>query len=103
VSDLQAGETRPTRELIADFDTRVVSGTGLCWINNVGNVTLALLSEGNPDYDLIEVAKYQAVQVGVISVWNCLGRVTMGACLDLPSRWVSSSHINARLFGLQKD
>ncbi len=55
-----------------------VSGTGLCWINNVGSVTLALLSEGNPEYDLVEVAKYQAVQVSVISIWNCLGRVSMG-------------------------
>ena len=60
--------------------TYTVSGTGLCWINNVGSVTLALISEGDPDYDLLQVAKYQAVQVSVISIWNCLGRVTMGEC-----------------------
>lgn len=62
----------------------LVSGTGLMYINNVGSVVLALANNASSPaptsgkFDEIEVARVQATQVSVISVWNCLGRVSMG-------------------------
>lgn len=60
-----------------------MSGCGLLYINNVGTVVLALFnaSPGAP-VDPVEVAQVQATQVSVISVWNCLGRISMGARLQ---------------------
>lgn len=60
------------------------------YINNVGSVVLALanapsLADGTlaTVVDPVEVAKVQATQVSVISIWNCLGRISMGtlSCL----------------------
>lgn len=53
------------------------------YINNVGSVVLALANKGAPiDFDPIAVSKYQAAQVSIISIWNCLGRVAMGFASD---------------------
>lgn len=52
------------------------------YINNVGSVVLALATaaspSGNGKFDPVEVGKIQATQVSVISIWNCLGRISMG-------------------------
>ncbi|KAJ9107002.1 hypothetical protein QFC19_002870 [Naganishia cerealis] len=81
------------RQLIssADFWTIVailtlLSGTGLMYINNVGSVVLALANHPPSLLDTFpdprEVAKVQARQVSVISIWNCLGRIIMGLVSD---------------------
>jgi hypothetical protein len=54
------------------------------YINNVGSVVLAL-ANAPPSasgmrgvVDPIQIAKVQATQVSVVSIWNCLGRIMMG-------------------------
>lgn len=54
------------------------------YINNVGSVVLSLANKGAPaDFDPIEVAKLQAAQVSIISIYNCLGRIVMGFVSDI--------------------
>ncbi|KLO13820.1 MFS general substrate transporter [Schizopora paradoxa] len=60
----------------------LLSGTGLMYINNVGLISQALFSKGNPNYDEIESAKWQAMQVSIISIANCLGRIFAGLGAD---------------------
>ncbi|KAJ9114715.1 hypothetical protein QFC22_005591 [Naganishia vaughanmartiniae] len=66
----------------------LLSGTGLMYINNVGSVVLALanapsaVGPGGGGVDPIQVAKVQATQVSVVSIWNCLGRIMMGLVSD---------------------
>jgi hypothetical protein len=57
------------------------------YINNVGSVVLALSnapsaaavgSGAGGTVDPIQIAKVQATQVSVVSIWNCLGRIMMG-------------------------
>lgn len=50
-------------------------------INNVGSIAQALFARNNPDFDGVESAKWQATQVSVISIANCLGRITAGNIL----------------------
>ncbi|KAJ9095702.1 hypothetical protein QFC21_005574 [Naganishia friedmannii] len=59
----------------------LLSGTGLMYINNVGSVVLALAnapSAANGGVNTLKIAKVQATQVSVVSIWNCLGRIIMG-------------------------
>ncbi|KDQ53050.1 hypothetical protein JAAARDRAFT_162309 [Jaapia argillacea MUCL 33604] len=60
----------------------LLSGTGLMYINNVGSVSQALSAQGNPDYDMVEAAKWQAAQVSTVSITNCLGRIIIGLAAD---------------------
>jgi len=60
----------------------LLSGTGLMYINNVGLISQALFAKGNPNYDEIESAKWQAMQVSIISIANCLGRIFAGLGAD---------------------
>jgi hypothetical protein len=74
---------------------RFVAGTGLMYINNgPGLVAMALFSRDNPEYDVGKLAKIQAAQVSIISLWNCSGFVLpllslfcrlADLCLFLPS------------------
>ncbi|KAH8115676.1 MFS general substrate transporter [Phellopilus nigrolimitatus] len=61
----------------------LMSGTGLMYINNVGSISQALFAKGNPDFDEIESAKWQSMQVSIISIANCLGRILSGVGADL--------------------
>lgn len=61
----------------------LLSGTGLMYINNVGSISQALFAQGNPDFDPAESVKWQGMQVSIISVANCLGRVLSGVGADL--------------------
>lgn len=60
-----------------------LSGVGLMYINNAGTVALALARQGSIEYDVKEVAKWQATQVAIVSLWNCGGRIMMGGLSDL--------------------
>ncbi|KAJ7174561.1 major facilitator superfamily domain-containing protein [Mycena filopes] len=60
----------------------MLSGTGLMYINNVGSMSQALFSKGNPAYDEIEASKWQATQVSTISIMNFSGRVVIGLISD---------------------
>ncbi|TFK53323.1 MFS general substrate transporter [Heliocybe sulcata] len=60
----------------------LLSGTGLMWINNVGSISEALSAKGNPNYDEVEAAKWQASQVSTVSITNCLGRILIGLLAD---------------------
>ena len=56
----------------------LLCGTGLMYINNVGTVVLALGREGRVEYDAEQVGGWQAQMVGLVSIWNCLGRILGG-------------------------
>ncbi|KAH9009957.1 MFS general substrate transporter, partial [Lactarius hengduanensis] len=60
----------------------LLSGTGLMYINNVGAIAQALFARGNPGYDEAESSAWQAAQVSVISLANCLGRILIGITAD---------------------
>ncbi|WVW79010.1 hypothetical protein I302_100973 [Kwoniella bestiolae CBS 10118] len=60
----------------------LLCGTGLMYINNAGTVALALGREGQRVYDKQRVAGYQAKQVGLVSLWNCGGRIIGGVVSD---------------------
>ena len=47
-------------------------------INNVGAISQALFANGNPDYDEVAAAQWQATQVSTVSITNCLGRIVLG-------------------------
>lgn len=47
-------------------------------INNVGSISQALFAKGNPNYDEGKAARLQASQVSIVSIMNCLGRVSIG-------------------------
>lgn len=59
----------------------LLCGTGLMYINNVGLVVLALAREGEVNYDKEVIGGWQAQMVGLVSIWNCLGRILGGECL----------------------
>ena len=63
-------------------DWLTVSGTGLMYINNVGAISQALVARGNPDFDTALSAQWQATQVSLVSIANCLGRVALGSAAD---------------------
>ncbi|OJA21335.1 hypothetical protein AZE42_07120 [Rhizopogon vesiculosus] len=63
--------------------TALLSGTGLMYINNVGSISQALYAKGNPDYDRLESARWQAAQVSTLSICNFAGRVLIGTFLGL--------------------
>ncbi|KAG8992142.1 hypothetical protein FRB94_011943 [Tulasnella sp. JGI-2019a] len=67
----------------------LLSGTGLMYINNVGSMAQALyLKEHNGERNEEAESKWQAAQVSVTSVANCLGRVIIGISADsVHSRW----------------
>jgi len=69
----------------------LLSGTGLMYINNVGSMAQALyLKEHNGQRDEEAESKWQASQVSVTSVANCLGRVIIGFSADAAhNRWGS--------------
>jgi hypothetical protein len=56
----------------------LLCGTGLMYINNVGTVVLALGRDGRVEYDAEQVGGWQAKMVGLVSIWNCLGRILGG-------------------------
>ncbi|KAK8846547.1 hypothetical protein IAR55_005633 [Kwoniella newhampshirensis] len=60
----------------------LLCGTGLMYINNAGTVALALAREGQRKYDKEVVSGWQAKQVGLVSIWNCLGRILGGIYSD---------------------
>lgn len=57
----------------------LLSGTGLCFINNIGLVTVTL---SGLDSLPAEVARKQASLVSLLSVANCLGRLLSGFTSD---------------------
>jgi hypothetical protein len=65
-----------------DSNWFTVSGTGVMYINNVGSITQALLAHGNPDFDTALSSQWQATQVSLISVANCVGRIALGSVAD---------------------
>ncbi|KAG8809163.1 hypothetical protein FRC17_003571 [Serendipita sp. 399] len=60
-----------------------LAGTGLMYINNVGSMAQALFARGDPKFDTVESAQWQAAQVSITSVANCLGRVLFGSSADV--------------------
>ncbi|WWC87403.1 uncharacterized protein L201_002292 [Kwoniella dendrophila CBS 6074] len=60
----------------------LLCGTGLMYINNAGTVTLALGRQGLKQYDKHKISSYQSKQVGLVSIWNCLGRIIGGVVPD---------------------
>ncbi|EKM58967.1 uncharacterized protein PHACADRAFT_249103 [Phanerochaete carnosa HHB-10118-sp] len=60
----------------------LLSGTGLMYINNVGSISQALFAKGNPDFDDRKAAQWQATQVSMVSITNCLGRILIGMIAD---------------------
>lgn len=48
----------------------------------MGSISQALFSKGNPDFDEVESAKWQSMQVSIISIANCLGRIFIGVSAD---------------------
>ncbi|AAW44083.1 hypothetical protein CNBF0550 [Cryptococcus deneoformans B-3501A] len=60
----------------------VLSGTGLMYINNAGTVVLALAREGKRVYNKEKIGGWQAKQVGLVSIWNCAGRILGGVYSD---------------------
>ncbi|KZT13250.1 MFS general substrate transporter [Laetiporus sulphureus 93-53] len=77
------------KSLFADRDfwilfaiTALLSGTGLMYINNVGSISQALFAQGNPDYNEAKSAQWQAAQVSIISIMNCIGRISIGVLAD---------------------
>ncbi|TFY80895.1 hypothetical protein EWM64_g3108 [Hericium alpestre] len=60
----------------------LLSGTGLMYINNVGTISQALFAKGNPDYNEVEAAVWQAAQVSIVSVANFVGRIFIGITAD---------------------
>jgi hypothetical protein len=51
-------------------------------INNVGSIAQALFAHDNPAYNEAESSTWQAAQVSVLSLMNCLGRVLIGIVAD---------------------
>jgi len=51
-------------------------------INNVGFISQALFARGDPDYDQVEAATWQAAQVSTISIMNFAGRFLIGFIAD---------------------
>ncbi|KAE9405843.1 MFS general substrate transporter [Gymnopus androsaceus JB14] len=61
----------------------LVSGTGLMYINNVGSMAQILyLHENYPEYNEIEVSRWQATQVSTISLVGFVGRIFIGILSD---------------------
>ncbi|KAI9466659.1 major facilitator superfamily domain-containing protein [Lactarius psammicola] len=60
----------------------LLGGTGLMYINNVGAIAQALFAHGNAGYEEAESSAWQAAQVSVISLANCLGRILIGITAD---------------------
>jgi hypothetical protein len=48
-------------------------------MNNMGSIAQVLVAEGAPDsWDEERAAKIQALQVSVVSILNCIGRIVIG-------------------------
>ncbi|KAF7354639.1 NmrA domain-containing protein [Mycena sanguinolenta] len=60
----------------------LLSGTGLMYINNVGSMSQALYAQTHPEFDEVEVSKWQAAQVSTISIMNFAGRIVIGLISD---------------------
>ncbi|ODN91358.1 hypothetical protein L198_05869 [Cryptococcus wingfieldii CBS 7118] len=60
----------------------LLCGTGLMYINNAGTVVLALGREGHMQFDREKISGWQAKQVGLVSIWNCSGRLIGGFYSD---------------------
>ncbi|TFY74600.1 hypothetical protein EWM64_g9412, partial [Hericium alpestre] len=56
--------------------------TNMLHINNVGTISQALFAKGNPDYNEVEAAVWQAAQVSIVSVANFVGRIFIGITAD---------------------
>ena len=52
------------------------------YINNVGAISQALFAHDNPDFDTVLSAQWQARQVSLISIANCVGRIALGSAAD---------------------
>jgi hypothetical protein len=52
------------------------------YINNVGAISQALFARGDPDFDTVLSAQWQATQVSLISIANCVGRIVLGSVAD---------------------
>nr|ODO00874.1 hypothetical protein L204_01597 [Cryptococcus depauperatus CBS 7855] len=61
----------------------ILCGTGLMYINNVGTIALALGRDGQLLYDKEVIGGWQTKQVGLVSIWNCAGRILCGIYSDM--------------------
>ena len=52
------------------------------YINNVGSISQALFARGNPDFDTVLSSQWQAAQVSLVSIANCVGRIALGFAAD---------------------
>ena len=52
------------------------------YINNVGAISQALFARGNPKFDTVLSAQWQATQVSLFSIANCVGRIVLGSAAD---------------------
>ncbi|KAI8842999.1 major facilitator superfamily domain-containing protein [Chytridium lagenaria] len=67
----------------------LVTGPGLMFINNIGAIVASLSPEG-------DVSSIQRLQVGLLSVFNCAGRIVTG----IGSDYLSKRYNTSRLLGL---
>ncbi|KAK7689991.1 hypothetical protein QCA50_006633 [Cerrena zonata] len=67
--------------------TSLLSGTGIMYINNVGSISQALYAEHSVEYDEVESAQLQALQVSTISIMNCVGRIGIGIIADITKNY----------------
>ncbi|WVQ75306.1 hypothetical protein IAR50_004922 [Cryptococcus sp. DSM 104548] len=74
----------------------LLCGTGLMYINNAGTVVLALGREGHLSYDREQISGWQAKQVGLVSLWNCAGRLIGGIYSD----YIKTHHQVRRIWSL---
>lgn len=94
---LQSFEIADLLELSSWTIIGLLSGVGLMFINNVGTVARTL----SPlDADPREVATAQAHLVSLLSIFNCLGRLTSGFVSDYALHHAPSGFRFARVWWL---
>ncbi|KAG7528448.1 hypothetical protein FFLO_06157 [Filobasidium floriforme] len=76
----------------------LLAGTGLVYINNIGTIvaTLTRPTDGVTPFEANNItSKHQALQVSLISISNCIGRLVMGCASDYTQ---NTFHLSRRLF-----
>jgi len=62
----------------------LIGGTGLMYINNVGAIIKTLYLSSNPHGDVSkEIQNFQNLHVALLSIFSCLGRISVGIISDL--------------------
>ena len=70
-----------TDGLSISFIAFLLAGVGLMYVNNVGAIIKTLYLSSDPHED--EVQNFQNLHVALLSVFSCLGRISIGGLSDL--------------------